>query len=203
MERRIATGGHRIENSTNSVQPPLKLDYPSPQIDGLRPLIDTDDCYVFAAIAYYAGDGWAPELGAALLAVWPRRRQGKRPNYFTDSYAAQAVDRLGATVEMIAKVEDIAVDSARRRVDRGRRSKPRWALITRPAVVALQGDAASAVLNVDPTAIAPHPRNPTTYAWNDSLVPDWDIGTTERDALERTYVAIRLGRRGDGGVEVD
>ena len=187
----------RIENSENTVrQPPLRLLYPSPQMDGLDAITDQDGCYTLAAYAYHHPHAMNRALWASLLAAWPRRAQGKRPNYYSDSFAAQAVDRLGASLKDIADVECIALDSARRKVDRGRAAqttaRPTWARIEAPSVIVVAGEEAADLLGMATAETSGLPDDPNDYAWNESLVPDWS--GDEQKASEATERASRAAR---------
>ena len=142
----------RTKNSENTVrpdlEPPLALRFPSPRMDLLRPTVPEDPCYTFAAFALHHQHQMTDGLWVALIDAWPVRRQGKRPNYYADRFAAQA-HRQGAPVEAIAAAWSISPDSARKKVDRGLKASHDWATVERPAVVVVASDQAAAIYEID------------------------------------------------------
>jgi hypothetical protein len=124
-------------------------------------------------------------LWCALLEAWPTK-QGPRPNYYAASYAAQAVDRLGATLEDVAAERRTKTDSARSFAAAGR-ERFEWQDVEAPTVVV--ADAAAGTL----------PRDPVLDdAWLDALLPsryhDGGDERDQRDALLRTSRAVKRAR---------
>jgi hypothetical protein len=194
MEPNIRNSQSRIKRSAHTVrqfEPPLLLTGPSPQTLRCAPLLPSRNAYRFGAYAFHRPHEMTRGLWFALLELWPRT-SGRFPDLYSDSYAAQSVDRLGATLETVAEAFSINPDSARKKVAAGRSTRvttgDRW------LVGVASGDQAAALLNVPPHQIASVPDHPESNAVQlRALTPDWPEDDQQYDALTRATRAIARG----------
>ena len=174
-------------------------------MDRLVPLTDAHGLYRLAAWAFHHGDGltWQSRRGlyVGLLDAWPRERRGKSRDYWSDSYAAQAVERHGATVDDIADAFSVSLDAARRKVSRGLTTTHAWQQIEREQIVVVTGEEAGGILDLLPgEVIARAPADPASDAdWLEVMIPESErAGELSDDAAKRASVAVDGASRADG-----
>ena len=171
-------------------------------MDRLVPLTDAHELYRLAAWAFHHGDGlsWQARRGlyVGLLAAWPRERRGQSRDYWSDSYAAQAVEPHGASVDDVAEAFSITSDAARRKVSRGLTAVHAWQKVKGERIVVVTGEEARGILDADrellaDEVIARAPADPASDAeWLEVMIPaSRRAGELSEDASKPSFGAHR------------
>jgi hypothetical protein len=140
-------------------QPPLRLVYPTPNLDRLEAITEEHPLYPIAAFAYHLAvtEPVREGLLAALALAWPRRRG--RPRGVAGLYAYLAT-ACGASVKDAAAAFGIGEDGVGKRVARFRahQTAVHNHLETGAGIVVVTGEEALHLLGVsDPDLIASEP----------------------------------------------
>jgi hypothetical protein len=171
---------------------------PSPRTLRCVELVPNHAVYRFGAYAFHCPERMTRGLWFALLEAWPQT-SGRFPDLYSASYAAQAVDRHGASLDAVAEAFAIERDSARKKVVAGRSVRTTTGSSWRVACVI--GDAAAALLGVSEISDSATPDHPESDSVQlRALTPDWaQDAEQQREALQRASRAIDSARAGEHG----